>query len=92
MGAEGILSGFWGSYGVVNFGCDSPQVLIQSLFDFVAQNFANNLTGVFVTGDYSAHDLWQSNVTEKMSETSTVFEMMRSSLKNGKSIGSLSII
>ena len=61
------LSGFYGSYG----NCDTPTVLLQSMFDFMKNNLTQkygkeNIDFVIWVGDGPAHDIWNESSTHKM--------------------------
>ena len=73
-------SGYWGSFG----NCDSALRTVQSLISTIAQDHSDQYQYLLFTGDYIAHDVWNTTKEEIIATTRQLNTVFRQNIPTGK--------
>ncbi|KAH9402553.1 Sphingomyelin phosphodiesterase [Tyrophagus putrescentiae] len=73
-------AGYWGSFG----NCDSVLRTVQSLVDAVTKEHVDQYRYVLFTGDYLAHDVWNTTKAEIVTTTRRLNGIFKAAIPAGK--------
>lgn len=73
-------AGFWGSFG----NCDSALRTVQSLISTIAQDHSDQYRYLLFTGDYIAHDVWNTTKAEIITTTRRLNTLFRANIPADK--------
>lgn len=73
-------AGYWGGMG----SCDSSMHLIQNMIQSVSRSYADQYKYLIFTGDYIAHDVWNTTKSEIISTTRSLNEMFKNTIPKDK--------
>ena len=77
---QSFSAGYWGSFG----NCDAALVTIQSLINTIALDYSDEYKYLLFTGDYIAHDVWNTTKNEIIATTRKLNGMFRQSIPKNK--------
>lgn len=75
-------AGYWGSFG----NCDSVLRTVQSLVSTITNDHGDQYSYILFTGDYIAHDVWNTTKAEILATTRTLNSLFKKTFPTGKVI------
>ncbi|KAJ6221457.1 hypothetical protein RDWZM_000002 [Blomia tropicalis] len=78
--SKSFHAGYWGSFG----NCDTTIRTLESLISTVANDYADQYRYLLFTGDYIAHDVWNTSKQEIITTTRKLNKIFRQNIPEGK--------